>query len=430
MMKPFRELTNPKAQYAASRGRAHWYPYYAGYAPTFVSEMLSGLSLDPDAVVLDPWNGSGTTTTVCSISAVRSTGYDINPSMIVVAKARLLDANTAGSLLPLLSTVLACAKTVDRNLAHEPLTAWFDEGSANRLRAVELAIQHVLADSGTHYTEPAVNVRALSSLAAFYYVLLFRFVRNNLRRVATTNPTWVRAGIDPSSRICVSWREISEGLVADLHRIKLLDGKGEAPHRYAAATLDIADSCELPLGDCTIDAIITSPPYCTRIDYAVSTRAELAVLKVAEDAEFHELRRRMIGTTVSREKQSPALALTPSVGVLLDRIRQHPSKDSSGYYFNNFLDYFTKLGVSFQQMARVLKPGGHVCIVAQDSAYKEIHIDLASIIAEVLAEHNLSLKERHDFPASKSMRQIHSLARNHNVNRLPTESILLFRRQA
>lgn len=38
-----------------------WHPYYAGYAEQFVADTLSILA-EPGDLVLDPWNGSGTTT--------------------------------------------------------------------------------------------------------------------------------------------------------------------------------------------------------------------------------------------------------------------------------------------------------------------------------------------------------------------------------
>src|SRR5690625_7553408 len=59
--------------------------------------------------------------------------------------------------------------------------------------------------------------------------------------------------------------------------------------------LGITSSHNLPLPDHTIDCIITSPPYCTRIDYPIMTRLELAFLYIT-DEEFTWLRRQMIGS--------------------------------------------------------------------------------------------------------------------------------------
>jgi DNA modification methylase len=42
--------------------------------------------------------------------------------------------------------------------------------------------------------------------------------------------------------------------------------------------IDCASSQSIPLPNSFIDLVVTSPPYCTRIDYAVATSPELALL--------------------------------------------------------------------------------------------------------------------------------------------------------
>jgi DNA modification methylase len=423
-------MANPKSKRSDGRGRAHWYPYYAGYSPEFVSDVLAEMSLGPDALVLDPWNGSGTTTTVCSINGVRSTGYDLNPSMIVVAKARLLDSNTSASLQPLLATIVNVAKSTGTRRKYDPLTAWFNPGTADRLRALELAIQGVLAERPVTTPTSMVDVGGLSSLAAFYYVLLFRFVRSTLRSMNTSNPTWLKSGALPDEKVSLSWADIAQGLLSDLQRIRLLDSSNELPRRYAAATLSVADSRNIPLGDGAVDAVITSPPYCTRIDYAVATRAELAVLNATHDDSFIELRRQMLGTTLTNQNEDASLDLvTGRARTLLEAIRSHTSKASAGYYFNTFSDYFQKLDSSLRQIGRVVKPGGFASLVVQDSSYKDLHIDLAQIVSESLETHGFIATSRWDFPVARSLRQIHARAKSHRGQWMPTESILLLRKK-
>jgi len=420
------EPSNPKTQHSEGGGRAHWYPYYAGYSTNFVSDILAALNLADDAVVLDPWNGSGTTTTVCSINGVLSTGFDLNPSMIVVAKARLLAANTAGSLTPLLHATLEMAKGAYRSCGStDPLLAWFTPPTASRLRAVERAIHalFVTVDHSVRVSKRSVD--GFSSLAAFYYVLLFRLVRKSLRGVSTTNPTWIKSRSENKEQIRLTWDEIASEMKVDLKRIHLQDTANEAGARYATADVKVADSRFLPLADRTVDAVITSPPYCTRIDYAVATRAELAVLNIADAEEFEALRRNMLGTTLSSKEPADIGLLSAGTSRVLEKIRAHPSKASASYYFSTFCDYFAKLESSLSQIARVLKVGGAATLVVQDSSYKDVHIDLAKIVSDCFMERGFRAGSRWDFPVIKSMRQIHTISRNHG-GRQPTESVLTF----
>ena len=61
--------------------------------------------------------------------------------------------------------------------------------------------------------------------------------------------------------------------------------------------LQVASSEKLPLAEASVDIVLASPPYCTRIDYAVATSVELSLLGFVRDAGFRDLRRGLIGTT-------------------------------------------------------------------------------------------------------------------------------------
>lgn len=68
------------------------------------------------------------------------------------------------------------------------------------------------------------------------------------------------------------------------------------------AIISVNTSESLPLSSNSVDAIITSPPYCTRIDYAIATVLELAILGFSSENYLTELRNKMIGTpTIIKE---------------------------------------------------------------------------------------------------------------------------------
>jgi len=65
------QIRNPKRGKESHTGRASWYEYYAGFSPTFVQDALQYAAPKPWARILDPWNGSGTTTEI-----VASLGFE------------------------------------------------------------------------------------------------------------------------------------------------------------------------------------------------------------------------------------------------------------------------------------------------------------------------------------------------------------------
>ncbi|MCY4592044.1 MAG: hypothetical protein OXE86_16115 [Alphaproteobacteria bacterium] len=88
------------------RGWHNFFPYYAGYPEHFARSVLAGAGLLKNALVLDPWNGSGTTTFSASQIGLASQGINLNPIMLIVPRARLLPRTEADSLEPLAREVV------------------------------------------------------------------------------------------------------------------------------------------------------------------------------------------------------------------------------------------------------------------------------------------------------------------------------------
>ena len=105
----------------------------------------------------------------------------------------------------------------------------------------------------------------------------------------------------------------------------------------------VAPSDALPIQNDTVDLILSSPPYCTRIDYAVATMPELAVLGYALQGSFQELRRQLIGTpTVPTSVPEPSLAWGSTCNTFLEQLVHHKSKASKSYYYG-LLTAFEKM---------------------------------------------------------------------------------------
>jgi len=71
----------------------------------------------------------------------------------------------------------------------------------------------------------------------------------------------------------------------------------DACPEYAQSFLKVADATKDAMPTASVDLILTSPPYCTRIDYSAATRIELALLHPLLNLKMEDLGRRMIGST-------------------------------------------------------------------------------------------------------------------------------------
>jgi hypothetical protein len=426
-------IDSPKVLRVESVGRASWYPYYAGFSPAFAAGALRSLELPKGARLLDPWNGAGTTSQAACEAGLDPLGFDINPAMVVIAKARLLDTNVRGSLR-VLGTRIAQKARADTGLvaaADDPLHNWFSPSGANGVRALERAIRYYLVASvGTHNTP--TDADQLSSLAAFYYVALFRTVRQLLRRFQTSNPTWLRipgtpARIRPRADAVVT---IYGDNVRSMAASMGAEGRTASVLGPTHARIAQGDSRTLALEAGSIDGVLTSPPYCTRLDYAVATRPELAVLGYGP-AQFRTLRESMLGTAAiasTRVDASPRWG--PSCNRLLELMAKHKSKASATYYLKTHLQYFDGLYNSLAEIHRVSRLGAPCTFVVQDSHYKEIHNDLAQITIEMSSVLGLSLKSRREFAVVNILAASHPHIRSYRPKITAQESVLTFTKVA
>lgn len=404
--------------------RGSKYKYYAGFSNAFVADVLDRYATATSRV-LDPWNGSGTTTAACTDRGIPSVGVDINPAMLPVAWARLARAD----LLRLLCERLIRARPTDLFAAEvetgdaDLLAVYFADRPASLLRSLRnhlvLASAEVAHGLGSH------EIRATSGVA---FVMFAEVVREALRPMRGTNPAWFSRPKPGQRRVSVAVGDIANMLrkAATAMSAVAANGLEQRLPQHKWPELVLGDSREdlTKLG--TFDLIISSPPYCTRIDYAVATTPELLALGGISNSEFSALRRRIIGSVVTEEAEpSSAVSGSPTLRRTLDAIKQHHTKAASTYYARYFTRYFNDLALSLHQLARAGR-GGCIVLVVQNSYFKEVEIDLRTIVTELMGNEGLALSEAWKHPARSPIAGSNPRFRIYRESNVATEDILVF----
>jgi SAM-dependent methyltransferase len=423
-------IRSPKRKSSTQSGKAAWFPYYAGFSCSFVEDAIQYANeIGCVTRVLDSWNGSGTTTQVAHSKGLRVDGFDLNPAMLVVAKAKLIDSTVYGSIGSLLDDICEKARACKPDLQQDPLQSWFTDKSVVPFRRLDRAISTLLIDS-KEYSPLASrpSFRDVSALACFFYVALFRSLRTYLTPFFGSNPTWVRQAPTDEDKVSISLEDLITIFRREVE-LMLPALKPQVPDIQPAdvqATVDIAESSSLPVSDSAYDMVVSSPPYCTRIDYAVKTRPELALLGL-DDARFRSLRDEMLGTpTIPNVTHEASDNWGAYCNRMLGRIKRHPSRASESYYWKTFVQYFDVLHRSIGELGRALKPRGLCFLVVQDSYYKNIHVDLARIVNDMAQTAGMQLREQLDFPTTRTMVGLNSAARSYKEKREQAESVLIW----
>jgi hypothetical protein len=220
---------------------------------------------------LDPWNGSGTTTSKALSLGLNCCGFDLNPVMVVVAKARSLASAEYSSLRPLAADLYRKSAKPFALSEDDPLTAWFVPRSAAAIRGVEASIQELLVESSCYLSLKERGVDEISDLSAFFYVALFRTLRRLLEPFFTSNPTWVRRPTSWRARLRPDASTVRAIFKAEAAQIVPVPTRWSELAVRGKRVLQVASSEHLPLSEEYADFVLASPPYCTRIPVSGST---------------------------------------------------------------------------------------------------------------------------------------------------------------
>lgn len=412
-----------KRQPGTETGVEGWYPYYAGYTEEFVNAVIDAAALPRKSHVLDPWNGCGTTTRVADALGHTAIGVDINPVATLVASAKLARARDAMYVFGMARRLAARSLTDESKLAaHEPLRVWLCPAVCRAYRSIERGILTDLAVRDGSMLNPAAH--ALPPLASFLILALQRAARQFAGIRTTTNPTWLRpkkrAPKHDAESLAATWLVLVRAMAADLDA-----AEGDA--FQTGSQVHLGDARNLLFPSQSIDLIVTSPPYCTRIDYVVNTSFELAALGIGEkQAEFDRLRRESMGTTLTRRSAAVDLDSFPdSVGGILRAIQQHPSKASSSYYLKTYAQYFTDSMASLRELRRVLKPGGAAALVVQSSYYKNLYVDLPELYVAMGRSLSMKASLAAAYDVNRFLAQINSRSTAHRTATSHCEAVVV-----
>ncbi|WP_424864943.1 MULTISPECIES: hypothetical protein [unclassified Streptomyces] len=391
----------PKRPAVEKAGAADAFPYYAGFSFDWACNRLQ-LMNDTSKRVLDPWNGSGTTTLAAQAMGMHSVGVDLNPVANKVAQLRSrLNHHT-----PIIRAPRERTQPVEQI---DGLGSWFTDSTVARIR---------------DWTEHLKKVPAEESALAF--IAIFRAVRKVTKSFEGSNPTWVKrakskdelVSIDPCELDALIFRE-QEFLAGRLTAL---------PPINTPTAILTASANAIPLRSGSIDAVLTSPPYLTRIDYAVAYARELAVLGV-DIAADRTLRARLMGTTLIRNNvdTSSLTAFGDHAQNMLRSISQHKSKASNGYYLKQAVQYLSDLTEGISEISRVCRRGAELHLVVQDSYYKDVPVPLANICVDEALSRGWDLVGAKPYPVKRSLTTLNTSARAYKKGDV-AETVISFRK--
>lgn len=356
-----------------------WFRYSAGFAATWVEELLTEWGVKPGQVVLDPFVGSGTVPLVCDTMGINSIGVEAHPVVARICKTKLLWETGPDRVAHFAAEVLKCAKGVKTDISSYPQlihrsfdteslvvldslkSAWFSLGdSSPESELIWLALTSILrrtSRAGTaqwQYILPKkTKKKVINPLLAFQQQI--EIIRSDLR--------WMR------SRATRSHAEIIMG--------------------DARAFADIMPQ--------RVDAVITSPPYANNYDYADALRFEMTFWgDVAGWGDIHDTVRKYLIVSSSQHSSRERLkasdllesdAVEPirnELGAVMEQLAKvRESHGGKKHYHTMIGAYCRDIGLVLRQLRIACKAGSRMCWVIGDSAPYGVYCPIEKWIAEL-----------------------------------------------
>lgn len=373
-----------------------WFRYKEAFSSLFVQQMLDLFRPEgaESPTVLDPFAGAGTTLTTATKHGWRAVGIELLPPPAAIIQARLISDRVS---------IAAFESELERFASH-PL----DRASADAPR-----FSHIAITRGAFAPE---TEDALAAYAAFVQTVEDEAVRYlfwfaglaSLEDISYTRKDgqylrWdLRAARARGGRFHKP--VIYELQPTLLSRLRMMrdDIRQRNGGSFSRGARVINGSCltELPKLDAeSFDLVVTSPPYCNRYDYTRTYALELAYMGCT-DEDVKALRQTLLSSTVENKSKKEQLreaywqvgredayaaaraafeqqrALQETLGLLY-------AAQQAGELNNNNIpimveNYFFEMNLVVRELARTLKPGGHVVMVNDNVRYhgEEVPVDL------------------------------------------------------
>lgn len=337
------------------------HPYPARMIPQIAERLINRYS-SPNALVLDPFCGSGTVLVESRRHQRSAVGNDINPLAVLLAKVkskriepkRLHDAVT--------SFLKDVDKDFERKTNIEPMSFpniehWFKDFVIRDLSIIRYLIDDVKDIDIRDFLKVCFSITALET--SNVDLRSSRFIRvlpkEKLERHKPKVLTHFRKKVLGSVRRVGLFYESSYDTLVDVIQ---------------------GDAQKLPFSDGAIDLIVTSPPYGEERNTVAYTRwSKLSLYWLGfKQTRIKDLERGALGGIQSKSLETQS----ETANRILDDVARVDYKRAA-----ESAPFFCDYQKSLKELHRVLKPGGHCCIVVGNRSIKRLPVPMNAVTIEL-----------------------------------------------
>ena len=364
--------------------RHRWYYYKEGFSPTLVEKAIEQTGLVKDDLIIDPFNGSGTTTLTASLLGYKSVGIEVNPFTSFLSDAKIKNAEVGeinrlenkllkfvekGKLSPLLGF-----STFSET---EKLDKWLFNNAV--LNSFEGGWQDSCSITGS-------NIRKLIRLA-----LISAAMQNcNATRDGKClryRDSWEKNEFDKDSFVV--------SLILNLSNIKTDIQENPIHVKSKILKGDCRNILKTSSALKNFKLCVTSPPYLNTFDYTDIYRPELFLGKFIESKQkLYDLRLETVRSHVQAKWHEPTFN---DFGILYEKTMKYINENKQNLMCKNIP---MMIQAYFEDMVNILKllkskatKDAQIWFVVCNSAYAGLEVPVDLIIGDIASKAGWYLKE-------------------------------------
>ena len=378
------------------------------FFPRMIHAVINGLGIKREDVLLDCFCGVGTLPVEASLLGISSIGVDINPFFTLVSKVKIESMffdleDLRQKILCLLNYINGRVRNnvlaSENQINYRPLTKYIPAQtpkiSINLPPRLKRGVQEKNLQVIKEILTSITKVIKETEVQDFCKIPLAYYMKSMLKKYS-------------QRKIFEVYEKQLWKMYFSLYFLHLLQRK-VYPIRIAKSHIQKGDVRDLKLQEGSVDAMITSPPYLTAIDYVGNDMFSLYVLNLTNN--HLEIDRDTIGSTREIEpqlhldiknKSQSFVRLTKKVQDLLKEMVRFREKKASALF-----KYFVDMQKAFDSMHYVLKKNGYLVLIIGKKqeinlGKKTLVIEVAEIIKELGENSGLKYKNIIDIDLYKT----------------------------
>ena len=326
----------------------NWFYYKEGFARELVFRVAETFSLGEGSVVLDPFCGAGTTPLACREMGMNCFAFDVHPVSVFASSVKTRDYDTG----------------ILRESAREILETRFRRISLPKDRLIRRAFKKETLEDIILFREEIAGIEDEKVREFLLLGLMNAAMKASYVFKDGAVLRFRKRHVPPLRQM---FRRQVHRMIRDLEGFKT---------RECETRVGFGDARSLPLPDCSVDAVITSPPYLNKIEYTrvyeIEQRLFLGFMKGIPPV------RSYIGSL--DRKGTGRKEIEDALGRDADSLPE------------GAVPYFADMKRAVEEMHRVCRSGGRVALVVGNGCFPDRVVESDILLSRIAENAGFTVK--------------------------------------